>query len=104
MALAGDNQRVDDPRTLAGVWVADKQPVLFANSRGPDGVFNLVVIDASFPMVHMRGQRCPWLIYGSPRITDSLRAKGETVGRNRITRLMRLTGLQCQILQTERSL
>ncbi len=38
VALAGDDQRVDDRRTFAGVGVADKKPVLFANRGGPDGV------------------------------------------------------------------
>ncbi len=46
MALAGDDQRRDDRRTWASVGVADKKPVLFANRRGQDGVFNPVVIDA----------------------------------------------------------
>jgi hypothetical protein len=44
VALAGDDQRIDD-RSQAGVGVADKKPVLFANRRGPDGVFSQIVVD-----------------------------------------------------------
>ena len=33
VALAGDDQRVEDRRTPAGVGVADEQPVLLADAR-----------------------------------------------------------------------
>ncbi len=33
-------------------------------------------------------------VWGSPRITDELRFRGETCGRNRVARLMRAEGLQ----------
>jgi hypothetical protein len=39
VALAGDDDRVDDRRALAGVRVAYKKPVLLADRRGPDRVF-----------------------------------------------------------------
>jgi hypothetical protein len=36
VALAGDDQRVDDRRSLAGAGATDKKPVLFTNGGGPD--------------------------------------------------------------------
>ena len=33
-------------------------------------------------------------VWGSPRITDELRFRGQTCGRNRVARLMRAEGLQ----------
>ncbi len=45
VALAGDDQRVDDGGALAGVGMADEQPVLFADRRGPDGIFDQVVVE-----------------------------------------------------------
>lgn len=38
--LARDDQRVQDRRTLAGFGVADEQPVLLADARGPNRVFD----------------------------------------------------------------
>jgi hypothetical protein len=37
VALAGDDQRVEDGRALAGVGMPDKQPVLFADAGRPQG-------------------------------------------------------------------
>jgi hypothetical protein len=59
VALAGDDQRVEDRRTSAGIGVADKQPVAFANRRGPDGVFDPIIVDSGVPMAHMLRQRLP---------------------------------------------
>lgn len=39
VALAGDNDRINDRRALARVGMTDEEPVLFAQRRGPDGVF-----------------------------------------------------------------
>ena len=38
VALAGDNQRVEDGRALVGIGVPDEQPVLLADAGRPDGV------------------------------------------------------------------
>ena len=45
MALAGDDQRVDDRRTLARRGVPDEEPVLLADRGGPDRIFDQVVVD-----------------------------------------------------------
>ena len=59
VALAGDDQRVNDRRALAGVGMADKQPVLFTNGRGADGAFHQVIVDAGLSVAHMSRQRVP---------------------------------------------
>ena len=38
VALAGDEQRVEDGRALAGAGMADEEPVLLADGGGPDRV------------------------------------------------------------------
>ncbi len=38
-ALAGDDDRVNDGGALAGVGVADEEPVFLPDGRWPDGVF-----------------------------------------------------------------
>ncbi len=45
MALTGDHDGVNDGGALSGVGMSDKQEVLFAQSRGADGVFLKVVVD-----------------------------------------------------------
>ena len=59
VALTGDDDRVDDGRSLSGVRVSDEQPVLFPNGGGPDGIFNEVVIQSGLAVLEMRGERCP---------------------------------------------
>jgi hypothetical protein len=39
------NYGVQDGAALAGFGLADEQPVLFAQRRGPDGIFHEVLID-----------------------------------------------------------
>ena len=45
MALAGNDQRVDDRRALPRRGVPDEQPVLLADSRRPNGIFHAIVAD-----------------------------------------------------------
>ena len=59
VALTGDDDRVDDGRSLAGIGVADEEPVLLPNGRGPDGVFNEVVVQSGLAVLEMCGQRGP---------------------------------------------
>jgi hypothetical protein len=40
MALAGDDQRVDDRSAVAGIRVTDEEPVLRTKFARPDGVLN----------------------------------------------------------------
>ena len=53
-ALAGDDDRVDDGGTLAGLGMSDEEPVFLSNRRGSDGVFNGVVIQTG-PAVRAMG-------------------------------------------------
>lgn len=39
MTFTGDDERVDDRGALAGGWMTDEEPVLFANRGRPDGIF-----------------------------------------------------------------
>ena len=57
--LAGDHDRVDDGRTLAGVGMADEEPVLLAHRRGPDGVFHQVIVEARAAVSAMRDEDLP---------------------------------------------
>jgi len=44
VSLTGNDDRVDDGRALTSVRVADEQPVFLPNRRGPDRIFNEIVI------------------------------------------------------------
>ena len=44
-AAAALNDRVNDGAVFPGPGLADKEPVLFAQGGGPDGVFHQVVVD-----------------------------------------------------------
>ena len=59
VTLARDNQRVEDGGALAGIGVPDKQPVLFSDARGPDRVFDQVIVEATFAVMQMGAERCP---------------------------------------------
>ncbi len=59
MPLAGYDDRVDDGGALAGVGMADEEPVLFSNRRRADGIFNQVVVQPRLTMLQMRGERRP---------------------------------------------
>src|SRR5271165_1332766 len=59
VALTGDDDRVDDRRALAGVGVADKQPVLLADRRRSDRIFNEVVVETRLAVFQMPGKRLP---------------------------------------------
>src|SRR5688572_27899401 len=59
VALAGDDDGVNDVRALAGVAVADEQPVFLADGRGTDGVFDQIVVQTTAAMLEVRGERLP---------------------------------------------
>jgi hypothetical protein len=59
VTLARDDQRVEDRRALAGVGVPDKQPVLLSDARGPDRIFDQVIVEATFAMMEMGAERSP---------------------------------------------
>lgn len=59
VTLARDNQRVEDGGALAGVGVPDKQPVLFSDARGPDRIFDQVIVEATFAVMQMGAERSP---------------------------------------------
>ena len=59
VTLARDNQRVEDGGAFAGIGVPDKQPVLFSDARGPDRVFDQLIVEATFAVMQMGAERCP---------------------------------------------
>jgi hypothetical protein len=59
VALAGDDNRVNDRTALAGVGMANEQPVLLSDSRGPNRIFDEVVVQPGLPVVEMGSQRRP---------------------------------------------
>ena len=59
VALAGDDQRVEYGGALAGVGVADEQPVLLADAGWADSVLDEIVVEAAFTVAEMSRQRTP---------------------------------------------
>jgi hypothetical protein len=57
MTPAGDDDRVDDGRAFAGIGVTDEEPVLRAEFRRPDRIFDQAGIQLGLPMFQVRGQR-----------------------------------------------
>ena len=46
VALAGDDQRVDDGGALSDIRMADEEPVFLADGGPPDRIFDEVIVDA----------------------------------------------------------
>ena len=59
VTLARDDQRVEDGRTLAGIGMPYKQPVLFSDARRPDRIFDEVIVEATFAVMQMGAERSP---------------------------------------------
>lgn len=59
LVLTGDDQRVDDGGAIAGVRMADEEPVLHAQLARPDRILDRVGIEAGVAVVQMRGQLLP---------------------------------------------
>ncbi len=59
VTLARDDQRVEDGGALTGVGMPDKQPVLFSDARGPDRIFDQVIVEATFAVMQMGAERSP---------------------------------------------
>lgn len=81
--LARDDERVDDRRALARVGMADKQPVLLADRRGPDRVFDEVVVQPREGVVLMRNEHLPVVEQVSARLAEARlrqRSPAETLG------------------------
>src|ERR1043165_1257975 len=59
VALAGDDDGVDDRRALSGVGVADEEPVFLSDGGGADGVFDEVVVESHRAVCGDGGERGP---------------------------------------------
>ena len=59
MAQAGDDERVEDGGAATGVGMPDKQPVLFSDRGGPDGVFDQIVVEHGLAVLEVAGERRP---------------------------------------------
>src|ERR1017187_7184704 len=60
-ALAGYYDRVDDRRTLAGIGMADEEPVFLADGRGSNRVLDQIVVEARLSVLEVPGQGLPVL-------------------------------------------
>ena len=58
-ALAGDHDRVDDRRALAGIGMAHEEPVLLPDGRGADGILDEVIVELGDAVFEVRRQRRP---------------------------------------------
>ena len=56
---AAFNDGVDDRADLTGIGVADEEPVLLADGRGADGVFDQVVVNLHPAIIQINAQRAP---------------------------------------------
>ena len=59
VALAGDEQRVDDGKAGSGVGVTDEEPVLRSELAGADGVLDEVVVEPGVTVAAMGDERIP---------------------------------------------
>lgn len=59
VSLTGYDDRVEDGRALAGIGMADKQPVLLADGRRSDGILDQIIVEARFAVAQVRSQRLP---------------------------------------------
>jgi len=50
---------VDHRAALPRIGVSKKQPVLFADSRGPNGIFHAIVVDFDPAIADIFGERLP---------------------------------------------
>lgn len=55
VALAGDDERVEDGHALAGVGMSDEEPVFLADGRGDYRVFDQVVVETVIRVVGLGG-------------------------------------------------
>ena len=68
VALAGDDQRVDNGGPVAGVGVPDEQPVLHPEFAGADGILHQVGVEPGLAVIEMGGERTP--------VPEQIRAPG----------------------------
>ena len=59
MALAGDDQGVNNGGALSSIGVADEEPVLLADGGGADRVFDEVVVEPGDGVLLVRDERLP---------------------------------------------
>ena len=59
VALAGDDEGVDDRSAVAGVGMADEEPVFGAELARADGVLDGVGVEPGVAVAQVRGQRGP---------------------------------------------
>ena len=59
MALTGHDQGVKDRGALAGLGVTNKQPVLLSDARGPDRIFDEIIVEPRLAEPQMLHQGLP---------------------------------------------
>lgn len=59
MALAGDDQGVEDRRALAGVGLPDKKPVLLADVGHSQRLLNEIIVEAAVALMQERREVRP---------------------------------------------
>ncbi len=59
VALARDDEGIEDGRALAGVGVPDEQPVLLAHAGGADRVFDEIIVEPAFTVLQMGAEWRP---------------------------------------------
>ena len=64
--------RVDDGGFLAGIGMSDEQPILFSDGRGPDGLFDQVVINSGASVSKVGAEGFPLIEQVSRSLPEEL--------------------------------
>lgn len=56
---AAFDEGVEDGAAFSGLGLAEEQPILFAQGRGPDGIFHEVIVDLDAAVFEVNAQLRP---------------------------------------------